>query len=155
VRIDYLCAGRYEPSRSLGLIREEDILEWAGAIEKTSDGFLLKFSSENILVSLSPSGATMRGERGTYGLVLAAKISENSFLEVATSAPPDTAEGVVLLVESDGTVEKAALCRKHPKPLVGELLENLAGLPRYLEGVFRSSGDLVKIVRVNHALLTP
>jgi hypothetical protein len=156
VRIDYLVASApsYDPTafQAWGYIRSEDILEWTDKIPPIQGGELrLTFSAENVVIRLSDLTAIP----GTYGVMVCRGLRETESLVAMSSGPLPAVEnmkGLVLLslkeTRQGVVVERAALCRRHPKPLLGELLAKGNPLPDYLKLEFTTSDESVKILKV-------
>jgi hypothetical protein len=154
VRIDYLVASAasYDPTafQAWGYIRAEDILEWASEIPLIQEGRLyLSFSRENVVI-LFPDLAVVPP---TYGVIVCRGIEGGILAMGFGSLPPiENTEGLVLLsfreMGKGVVVERAALCRRHPKPLLGELLAKGAPLPSYLKLEFTTSDGSIKILKV-------
>jgi hypothetical protein len=154
VRIDYLVASApsYDPIdfHARGYIRAEDILEWTSEIRPIRGGLYLSFSRENVVVQF-PDLAVVPS---TYGVIACRETREGRILAIGFGPPPpaENIKGLVLLsfreMGEGVIVERAALCRRHPKPLLGELLAKGAPLPSYLKLEFTSSDGLVKVLKV-------
>ena len=168
IRVNYLyCFDNYELGYSIAAVRKGDILEWAKP-SRSGDILQIGFREDNIEISLrnypprlplhlGTAPLVARGGRGPYAVIVALRIQENELFPARIVFPSDVSTvGTILLVEGEeGELAEAALVRPHPFPTLGEILslrgapkrENLT-LPHFLEPVFSSSRQLVRVFRV-------